>query len=171
MNLKKLKIWDLEVATYNPRKELTEKDKEYQKIKNSIIEFGYITPIVVNSDMTVISGHQRVKVLKDLKYEDIDCIIVNFDKNKEKLLNIALNKISGEWDYQKLESIFNELENYDIDLSVTGFEEKEINRLIKETEETMNDSIEIDLNEFNDDKFQCKCPKCGFTFNLNEPKE
>ena len=75
MNLKKLKIGDLKMATYNPRKELTEKDKEYQKIKNSIIEFGYVTPIIVNSDMTVISGHQRLKVLKDLKYEDIDCII------------------------------------------------------------------------------------------------
>lgn len=168
MNLKKLKIGDLKIATYNPRKELTEKDKEYQKIKNSIIEFGYVTPIIVNSDMTVISGHQRLKVLKELKYEDIDCIIVEFDKNKEKLLNIALNKISGEWDYQKLESIFNELENINIDLSITGFEEKEINKLIQETEETMNDNAEIDLNDFNDDKFQCKCPKCGFVFDVDE---
>ena len=108
--------------------------KEYQKIKNSIIEFGYVTPIIVNSDMTVISGHQRLKVLKDLKYEDIDCIIVKFDKNKEKLLNIALNKISGEWDYRKLESIFNELENSNVDLSLTGFDDKEIEKFVKETE-------------------------------------
>ena len=140
MDLKKLKIGDLKIATYNPRKELSEKDKEYQKIKNSILEFGYVAPVVVNSDMTVISGHQRLKILKDLKYEEIDCIVVNFDKNKEKLLNIALNKISGEWDYQKLESIFNELENSDIDLSITGFEEKEINKILKETEEIMNDN-------------------------------
>ena len=126
MELKKQKIGDLKIATYNPRKELNEKDKEYQKIKNSIIEFGYVAPIIINADKTVISGHQRIKVLKDLGYEEIDCIVVNFDKNKEKLLNIALNKISGEWDYQKLENIFNELENNDIDFSVTGFEEKEI---------------------------------------------
>lgn len=168
MELKKQKIGDLKVATYNPRKELNEKDKEYQKIKNSIIEFGYVAPIIINADKTVISGHQRIKVLKDLRDEEIDCIVVNFDKNKEKLLNIALNKISGEWDYQKLESIFNELDENNIDLLITGFDEKEINKLIKETEETMNENTEIDLNEFNDDKFQCKCPKCGFVFDMNE---
>lgn len=168
MELKKQKIGDLKIATYNPRKELNEKDKEYQKIKNSIIEFGYVAPIIINADKTVISGHQRIKVLKDLGYEEIDCIVVNFNKNKEKLLNIALNKISGEWDYQKLESIFNELDENNIDLLITGFDEKEINKLIKETEETMNENTEIDLDNFNDDKFQCKCPKCGFVFDMNE---
>ena len=168
MELKKQKIGDLKIATYNPRKELNEKDKEYQKIKNSIVEFGYVAPIIINSDKTVISGHQRIKVLKDLGYEEIDCIVVDFDKNKEKLLNIALNKISGEWDYQKLESIFNELDENNIDLLITGFDEKEINKLIKETEETMNENTEIDLDDFNDDKFQCKCPKCGFVFDMNE---
>lgn len=168
MELKKQKIGDLKIATYNPRKELNEKDKEYQKIKNSIIEFGYVAPIIINADKTVISGHQRIKVLKDLGYEEIDCIVVNFDKNKEKLLNIALNKISGEWDYQKLESIFNELDENNIDLLITVFDEKEINKLIKETEETMNENTEIDLDDFNDDKFQCKCPKCGFVFDMNE---
>jgi len=110
-------------------------------------------------------------VLKDLSYEEIECIVVDFDKNKEKLLNIALNKISGEWDYQKLENIFNELENSNIDLSITGFDEKEINKLIKETEETINDNVEVDLNEFNDDKFQCKCPKCGFVFDVDGRQE
>lgn len=168
MNLKKLKIGDLKIATYNPRKELTEKDKEYQKIKNSIIEFGYVTPIIVNSDMTVISGHQRLKVLKDLKYEDIDCIIVDFDKNKEKLLNIALNKITGEWDYQKLETLFSELASADLDLSVTGFDEKEIDRFIKETEESITENAEVNLLDFSDEKFKCQCPKCGFMFDVNK---
>lgn len=168
LTIQRIPIEKLKPAEYNPRKELNEKDKEYQKIKNSIIEFGYVAPIIINADKTVISGHQRIKVLKDLGYEEIDCIVVNFDKNKEKLLNIALNKISGEWDYQKLESIFNELDENNIDLLITGFDEKEINKLIKETEETMNENTEIDLDDFNDDKFQCKCPKCGFVFDMNE---
>ncbi len=171
MNLKKLRIGDLVMATYNPRKDLTAKDKEYQKIKNSITEFGYVTPIIVNTDMTVISGHQRLKVLKDLEYEEIECIVVDFDKDKEKLLNVALNKISGEWDYQKLETMFNDLENNNIDLSITGFEEKEINKLLKETEEIMNDNTEIDITDFSDDKFQCKCPKCGFVFDADKQEE
>ena len=130
MELKKQKIGDLKIATYNPRKELNEKDKEYQKIKNSIIEFGYVAPIIINADKTVISGHQRIKVLKDLGYEEIDCIVVNFDKNKEKLLNIALNKISGEWDYQRLESIFNELDENNIDLLIRKREKCSLLRIL-----------------------------------------
>ena len=170
MNIQKIPVQKLKPAKYNPRKELTEEDKEYQKIKNSIIEFGNVTPIVINSNMTVISGHQRLKVLKDLRHKEV-CIIVNLDENKEKLLNIALNKISGEWDYQKLETIFNELGNDNIDLSITGFEEEEINKLIRETEETMNNNAEINLSDFDDKKFQCKCPKCGFVFDMSNNRK
>ena len=131
MKLEKLEINKLKMAEYNPRKELTEKDPEYIKIKKSINEFGYVSPIIINSDMTVISGHQRLKVLKDLGNTEIECIIVNFDKSKEKMLSVALNKISGEWDYQKLENLFNELAADNMDLSIMGFDEKEINKLIK----------------------------------------
>lgn len=168
MKMEKIEITKLKMAEYNPRKNLTEKDPEYIKIKNSISEFGYISPIIINSDMTVISGHQRLKVLKDLGHTEIECIVVDFDKSKEKMLSVALNKISGEWDYQKLESLFNELAADNMDLSIMGFDEKEINKLIKETEETMNDNVEIDLEEFNDEKFQCKCPKCGFVFDVDK---
>lgn len=168
MKMEKIETNKLKMAEYNPRKELTENDPEYIKIKNSINEFGYISPIIANSDMTVISGHQRLKVLKDLGHTEIECIIVDFDKNKEKMLNVALNKISGEWDYQKLETLFNELATNNMDLSIMGFDEKEINQLIKETEETMNDNEEINLEEFNDEKFQCKCPKCGFVFDVDK---
>ncbi|MBR3697590.1 MAG: DNA modification methylase [Clostridia bacterium] len=132
MKMQKIKINEIKTADYNPRKNLTEKDSEYVKIKNSLTEFGYVSPIIVNSDMTVISGHQRLKVLKDLGHTEIECIIVEFDKNKEKLLNVALNKISGEWDYQKLESLFNELANTDFDLSITGFDNEEIDELFNE---------------------------------------
>lgn len=168
MKIQKIEINKLKMAEYNPRKKLTPKDSEYIKIKNSIIEFGYISPIIVNTDMTVISGHQRLNILKDLGNAEIECIVVDFDKNKEKMLSVALNKISGEWDYQKLENLFNELAADNIDLSIMGFDEKEINKLFKETEEIMNDNTEIDLQEFNDEKFQCKCPKCGFAFDLNK---
>ena len=116
MKLEKLEINKLKMAEYNPRKELTEKDPEYIKIKKSINEFGYVSPIIINSDMTVISGHQRLKVLKDLGNTEIECIIVDFDKSKEKMLSVALNKISGEWDYQKLENLFNELATDNMDL-------------------------------------------------------
>ncbi|MCI8655040.1 MAG: ParB N-terminal domain-containing protein [Clostridia bacterium] len=168
MNIQKIRIEKLKIAKYNSRKELTEKDKEYQKIKNSIQEFGYVEPIIVNSDMTVIGGHQRLKILKDLGYKEIECNVVELNKNKEKLLNIALNKISGEWDYQKLELLLEELLKDNIDLTITGFDEKEIDKLLKETEEIINNNQEINISEFDDNKFQCKCPKCGFMFDIKK---
>lgn len=144
MNLKKLKIGDLIMATYNPRKDLTAKDKEYQKIKNSITEFGYVTPIIVNADMTVISGHQRLKVLKDLEYEEIECIVVDLDKTSEKALNIALNKIQGDWDEEKLESLLKELKTENFDLDLTGFDSEEINDLLEDFFETTEDEFDVD---------------------------
>lgn len=168
MEIQKVEIEKLKIAEYNPRKDLTEKDPEYQKIKNSIIEFGYVSPIIINQDNTVVGGHQRLKVLQELGYKEIECVIVEFDKNREKALNIALNKITGEWDYQKLETLFNELANADLDLSVTGFDDKEIDRFIKETEEAITENAEVNLLDFSDEKFKCQCPKCGFMFDVNK---
>ena len=57
MEWKTLPVDALRPAAYNPRKKLKAGDKEYEKIKNSILEFGYVEPIIVNYDMTVIGGH------------------------------------------------------------------------------------------------------------------
>ena len=70
MEWKTLSVDALRPAAYNPRKKLKPGDKEYEKIKNSIQEFGYVEPIIVNYDMTVIGGHQRLTVLKNLGYTD-----------------------------------------------------------------------------------------------------
>lgn len=168
MNIQKIEIGKLKPADYNPRKDLKPEDEEYQKIKKSIIEFGYVDPIIVNTDMTVIGGHQRLKVLKDLGYTVIECNMVDLDKNKEKALNIALNKITGEWDYDKLEELLEDLKNSDIDLLTTGFDEQEIEKIFKESEEIINDNVEVSLEEFSDDKFKCQCPKCGFFFDVKK---
>ena len=168
MNIQKIKITELKPAKYNPRKDLKPEDIEYQKIKRSITEFGYVAPIIINNDMTVISGHQRLKVLKELGYTEIDCNIVDLDKNKEKALNIALNKISGEWDNDKLEELLSELRDSNYDLDITGFDENEIEKIFKEAEEVINDNKEVELTEFGDDKFKCQCPKCGFMFDIKK---
>lgn len=99
-------INDLKPAAYNPREELRPGDPEYENIKNSIKEFGYADAIVVNKDLTVIGGHQRLNVLKDLGYSDIEVAQVDLTKKQEKALNIALNKITGRWDDNKLTDLF-----------------------------------------------------------------
>lgn len=149
MNIQKIEITKLKPAEYNPRKDLKPEDEEYQKIKKSIIEFGYVAPIIVNSDMTVIGGHQRLKVLAELGYTEVECVVVDLDKNKEKALNIALNKISGEWDNGKLEELLAELKETDIDMDITGFSFDEVDNILKDITGTKEDDFDIDqaLNE------------------------
>lgn len=142
MNIAKVKLNDLIYASYNPRKPLTPQDPEYQKIKRSIIEFGYVDPVIINSDSTIIGGHQRATVLKDLGYEEIEAVIVDLDKSKEKALNIALNKISGEWDLDKLAEVMAELEK-ELDATITGFDEDQIQELI----DKINEISDLDIQE------------------------
>ena len=130
MEWKKLSVDELCPAAYNPRKKLKAGDKEYEKIKNSILEFGYVEPIIVNFDMTVIGGHQRLTVLKDLGYAEVQCVVVHIeDEHMVKALNIALNKITGAWNEQLLADLLVDLQSVDFNTDLTGFEAPEIEQL------------------------------------------
>ena len=144
MKIQKIDIDKLKAAEYNPRKNLQPGDQEYEKIKRSILEFGYVEPIIVNLDMTVIGGHQRLKILKELEYEEVECVIVNLDKNREKALNIALNKISGEWDNDKLEELLLELKATNIDMDITGFDFDEIDDILQDIEGSKEDNFDVE---------------------------
>lgn len=130
MQWKTLSVDALRPAAYNPRKKLKAGDKEYEKIKNSILEFGYVEPIIVNYDMTVIGGHQRLTVLKNLGYTEVQCVEVHIeDENKVKALNIALNKITGAWNEQLLADLIVDLQAANFNTDFTGFEAPEIEQL------------------------------------------
>lgn len=64
--------------------------------------------------MTIIGGHQRATVLADLGYTEVECIVVDIDKTKEKALNVALNKITGEWNKELLADLIKDLEDSDL---------------------------------------------------------
>ena len=146
MEFKKLKIDALIPASYNPRKKLKPGDAEYEKIKNSITEFGYVDPIIVNSDMTIIGGHQRWSVLKALGYDEVDCVVIEIDKTKEKALNIALNKVTGEWNKELLADLIKDLQSLDYDVSMTGFEPPEIDELFNDvhSKDVKDDKFDLD---------------------------
>lgn len=127
--LKVLPISVLKPAEYNPRKKLKPGDREYKKIRDSIEEFGFADPLVVNADMTIIGGHQRLNVAIDLGYTEVPCAVVDVDKTREKALNIALNKITGEWDEQLLADLLTDLKDADYDLDYTGFDAPEVDAL------------------------------------------
>ncbi|WP_243767185.1 site-specific DNA-methyltransferase [Paenibacillus agricola] len=148
MEFIKLKIDQLVHAEYNPRKDLKAGDPEFEKIKNSINEFGYVEPIICNSDYTIVGGHQRAKVLKAIGYEEVDCVIIDIDKTKEKALNIALNKITGEWDFDALAGLLEELKTDDYNIELTGFDFSEAEKLFDELhKDDEPDEDEFDVDE------------------------
>lgn len=149
MDIRTIKLSELNPAKYNPRKELKPGDAEFEKLKRSIEQFGYVELIVVNeaTGFTVISGHQRLSVLKTLGYESVECVVVSLDVAHEKALNIAMNKISGEWDTKKLESLLTDLKAEDFDVSLTGFDKSEIGLMLGAEDEIIQDEVpEVDAD-------------------------
>lgn len=147
MEIKELPLKDLKPAVYNPRKKLKKGDKEYEKIKQSLLKFGYVDPIIVNEDLTVIGGHQRLTVLKDLDYETAKCVIVDLPKEDEKALNIALNKITGQWDEALLADLLLDLQESDFNLDLTGFEPPEIDDILSNFHDKELSEDEFDVEE------------------------
>lgn len=147
MEIKELLLTELQPASYNPRKQLKKGDKEYEKIKQSLLKFGYVDPIIVNKDLTVIGGHQRLTVLKDLKYETAKCVIVSLSKEDEKALNIALNKITGQWDDQLLADLLLDLQESDFNLDLTGFEPPEIDDILSNIHDKDLSEDDFDVEE------------------------
>jgi len=134
MIIEKKHTSELLPADYNPRKDLKPGDAEYEKLKRSIEQFGYVEPVIWNKVTgRVVGGHQRLKVLQDMGVTEVDCVVVEMDEEKEKALNIALNKISGEWDREKLALLITDLQGTDFDVSLTGFDPAEIDDLFKDS--------------------------------------
>ena len=151
LKMQKIKVNELKAAKYNPRRKLEKTDEAYKRIKASIEEFGYVDPIIVNkNNMTVIGGHQRLEILKELGYEEIECVIVNLDEKQEKRLNLSLNKNSGYWDNTKLEELFS-----------TGFSMSEVENL---KTDFISDLLEDDFSTVDR-----QLDKFAVTFNV--PKE
>ena len=145
MKFIKKKIVDLIPADYNPRKDLKPGDPDYEKLKHSMKEFGYVDPIIWNQQTgRVVGGHQRLKILQDEGIKEAECVVVNLDEEKEKALNIALNKISGDWDKDKLALLMTDLQASDLDVSLTGFDEDEISDLLATEDDTHDDDFDID---------------------------
>ena len=111
MLIQKVNADRLNPAAYNPRRDLKPGDKDYEKLKRSIEEFGFVEPVVWNrATGNVVGGHQRLKVLLDMGETEVDCVVVDLEPEKEKALNLALNRIQGDWDEAKLAEVIAELD-------------------------------------------------------------
>ncbi|WP_031263841.1 site-specific DNA-methyltransferase, partial [Sporolactobacillus laevolacticus] len=147
MIIKKILVSKINPAPYNPRVDLQPSNPEYQKLERSIKEFGYVDPLIWNERTgNLVGGHQRFKILKESGQMEIEVSVVNLDLDKEKALNLALNKISGDWDNSKLSAVLQDLTETDIGIDLTGFDKEELDELIEQLENQM--SVKIEDDEF-----------------------
>lgn len=157
MEIQKISVEQINPATYNPRKNLKPGDSEYEKLRRSIEEFGYVEPIIWNKQTgNIVGGHQRFKVLIQMGSKEVDCVVVDLDEQREKALNVALNKVSGEWDIPLLTDLLKDLDTSGFDVSLTGFELSELNDLFGEPDAKEDD---FDADKALDD---IKIPITGF---------
>lgn len=169
INITKISLAEITPADYNPR-QISDTDKE--KLTKSLEEFGVVDPIIINlKDNTIIGGHQRFDILYNqnpdqeahlLKLGDIGWLFTDSnlkikDKNHEKALNLALNRINAEWDFTKLTPLLDELQPFKA-IEFTGFDVKLKNityeplpRIVNEdNEEVTITSEEYENNDYDD---------------------
>ena len=132
LNVKSIAVGLINPAPWNPRKDLKPSDPEYQNLKRSLAEFSCVEPLVWNERSgNLVGGHQRLKVMvKEFGAKTIQVSVVNLDDDAEKRLNLALNKVGGDWDQGRLAELLTDLRSAEADLSATGFDDAEIERLI-----------------------------------------
>jgi ParB-like chromosome segregation protein Spo0J len=139
MKIIRKRIADMERATYNPRVELQPGDAEYETLKRSLEQFGMVEPVVWNERTNrVVGGHQRLTVEAALGHEEVDVSVVDLDEIKEKELNIALNKIGGRWDTEKLGTVFDSLGDRALE---TGFTQPEIDEVQAKLEQLIDQGM------------------------------
>ena len=142
MKIQKIPVASMNPAKYNPRKDLKPGDPEYDKLKRSIDSFGYIEPIVWNERTgNIVGGHQRFKILLEEGVKEIECVVVDYGLNREKLANVALNKVQGKFEQSTLELLIKELSDISIDdldagdpidLSLTGLDDLDIDTMLED---------------------------------------
>lgn len=160
MKLETLKLEDIVPYKNNPRKN----DDAVNAVAESIRQCTYVAPIIVDEDHVILAGHTRYKALKALDYKEVPCLICDGLTEEQKKKYRYLDNKTGEkatWDLMKLEV---ELEGVDLEgFDFFGMAED----LTADTgaEQTAEGSTEFDTEDFGDEEFKYKCPKCGFRFN------
>jgi ParB-like chromosome segregation protein Spo0J len=148
-----MRISDLKSAPYNPRLALRPGMPDYERLARSVREFGLVQPIVWNERTGhVVSGHQRLEVLRNDGVLEVEAVVVSLPLDREKALNVALNnaQVGGDWDAGKLVDLLGELcELPEFDATLTGFDGEELRELLLEPE----DEIGRDGDGDSDDGF------------------
>ena len=153
------KVDELVPYENNPRNN----DGAVDAVANSIKEFGFKVPVVIDAENNVVAGHTRIKACKKLGIEEVPCIVADdLDEEQVKAFRLADNKVGelATWDLDKLNIELDELKGIGIDMSNYGF---------LETEDVNLDDFFTDApqEEKEEKKQTVKCPYCGKEFELD----
>ena len=146
MHVESIPIERINPAVYNPRVDLQPGDPDYDRLQRSIDEFGFVEPLVWNRRTgNLVAGHQRLKVLAAQGATHVDVSMVDLPPDREQALNVALNKIGGDWDERKLADLLTGLAQIpDFDVGLTGFDATEITNLLDRLE-SLDSEDDFDL--------------------------
>lgn len=151
MNIVYKQLAELRPYENNPR----DNEAAIPYVKNSIKEFGFKVPILIDSDNVIIAGHTRYAAATELGMSEVPCIMADdLDEEQVRAFRLADNQVAefSTWDEDKLAM---EIESLGIDLSEYGFG----------IAKALQASEEINVDDFDDDKFKYECPCCGLRFN------
>lgn len=158
MEIRKIPLGKISPSPFNPRMDLKPGDKAYDDLKRSIEEFDCVEPLVWNEESgNVVGGHQRLKILQARGDKEADVVVVRLDPRRERLLNLALNKIQGDWDFPKLADVLTELDDGAGPLDVSGFDASELEAIATWTPPEANPAVDEESVGA-----KAKCPKCGY---------
>jgi ParB-like chromosome segregation protein Spo0J len=164
--LQNIAIDKLMLCTRNAR---THSEDQIIKLQASIKEFGFVNPILIDSDFNIIAGHGRLLAAKKEGLKEVPCVCVNhLTEVQKRAYIIADNRLALDagWDMDLLKLELAELKTMDFNLDLTGFDNCEIDLMFEEKEEKK--AIDLDESESDTKKgTDCHCPKCGFVFNVN----
>lgn len=141
MKTQVFRLDEISPAEYNPRQDLKPGDKQYEAIRHSIEAYGFVEPLVVivrDGKNVLVGGHQRYKILTEAGEQETEAVVVDLDAQQERALNLALNKIDGEWDNGKLKDLLAEIgEGEAVQI---GFSHEEFADLLRETEKAESEN-------------------------------
>src|SRR5574341_822766 len=131
MRIRRIPVSQINVAAYHPRAELQPDDPQYQALQKSLDTFGLVEPLVWNQRSgNLVGGWQRLKLLQARGDRRVEVSVVNLDPKREQLLTLALKRIRGEWDEEKLAALLADLQKQHADITLTGFTDEEIDDLM-----------------------------------------
>jgi len=161
--VRRVPISQIKPAAYNPRKDLKPGDPDYEALRRSVERWDLVEPLVWNARSgNLVGGHQRLKILQQLGHTEADVSVVDLDEPDEKALNLALNRIQGAWDQDRLAGLLKGLNAEGFDLTLTGFNTTELEDLMGH----VPDFFPVGEGEQGrlDEKKPVTCPECGHEF-------